>query len=147
MNDQQTPRYDIDRTYEVNRVTRDLSHQAALARLKKILNTDPHLTDERGYIISTNEMLDDAQGFIRNYLDLPGDELNDLHNLPLEFAQHIIDDLRTIWGYEFYRDEISTIAMQLSLCPLHFCDWASCFDDEDPDCAQIRAAFPHSHDT
>ena len=45
------------------------------------------------------------------------------------------------------RDEISHLAMQHSLCPVHYVDWAICFDDEDPECAQIRAIFPHGHDT
>jgi hypothetical protein len=34
----------------------------------------------------------------------------------------------------------------MSLCPLHLCDYAICFDDEDPECAQIREIHP-GHDT
>jgi hypothetical protein len=30
---------------------------------------------------------------------------------------------------------------------MHFVDWAICFDDENPECEQIRTIFPHSHDT
>lgn len=33
-----------------------------------------------------------------------------------------------------------------SLCPLHHCDYAACFDDDDPECAAIRLIHP-SHDT
>lgn len=45
------------------------------------------------------------------------------------------------------RDELSKLAMDYSLCPMHFVDWAICFDDEDPGCNQIRQVFPHGHDT
>lgn len=48
------------------------------------------------------------------------------------------------WGP--YRDELSTLALSMSLCPMHLCDYASCFDDDDDECSQIRAMFP-SHDT
>ena len=45
------------------------------------------------------------------------------------------------------RDEVSELAMSLSLCPIHFVDWAICFDDEDPTCEQVRLIFPIGHDT
>ena len=45
------------------------------------------------------------------------------------------------------RDEVSEIAMSLSLCPIHFVDWAICFDDSDPECSQVRDIFPVGHDT
>lgn len=40
----------------------------------------------------------------------------------------------------------SMLLLEYSLCPMHRIDYAICFDDDDPDCAQIRALFP-SHDT
>jgi hypothetical protein len=40
----------------------------------------------------------------------------------------------------------SLLLLDYSLCPLHRIDYAACFDDLEPDCAQIRALFP-SHDT
>lgn len=46
----------------------------------------------------------------------------------------------------YQRDALSTLLLDNSLCPLHAIDYAICFDDDDPDCAQIRAIFP-SHDT
>jgi hypothetical protein len=42
--------------------------------------------------------------------------------------------------------ERSLLRLDASLCPLHACDYASCFDDDDPECAAIRDAFPN-HDT
>lgn len=42
--------------------------------------------------------------------------------------------------------KLSMLALDHSLCPMHFCDYAICFDDDDPECAAIRACFD-SHDT
>lgn len=53
----------------------------------------------------------------------------------------------TIIAADFSRDDITTLAIEQSLCPLHFVDWAICFDDQDASCAQIRAIYPHHHDT
>jgi hypothetical protein len=44
------------------------------------------------------------------------------------------------------REELTELALSMSLCPLHLCDYAICFDDEDPECAQIREIHP-GHDT
>lgn len=67
--------------------------------------------------------------------DLPAGEFHDL-----------LWAARTIFAYPWYRSECAQLAMDLSLCPMHYNDWAGCFDD-DPECAQIRAVFPDSHDT
>ena len=48
---------------------------------------------------------------------------------------------------EFGRDEVSRLAIEQSLCPVHFVDWAICFDDNNVGCTQVRAIFPHGHDT
>jgi hypothetical protein len=45
------------------------------------------------------------------------------------------------------RDALTMRCLAESLCPLHRIDFAICFDDDDPDCAQIRMIFPDSHDT
>lgn len=45
------------------------------------------------------------------------------------------------------RDQLTGLLIQHSLCPLHRCDWAICFDDEDPSCDAIRQIYPNSHDT
>lgn len=55
--------------------------------------------------------------------------------------------LATIDAYPYSRDDLSQLALDYSLCPLHFIDFAICFDDDDPDCEPIRIIFPHSHDT
>lgn len=50
------------------------------------------------------------------------------------------------WGWQPYRQELSEMALSMSLCPMHLCDYMACFDDEDEECATIRAYFPN-HDT
>lgn len=59
----------------------------------------------------------------------------------LRFTAQLIDDAMT-----HDRDAISQLALEHSLCPLHFIDYAICFDDDDAECATIRMIFP-SHDT
>lgn len=49
--------------------------------------------------------------------------------------------------HSMMRDKLTQLMIDASLCPLHFCDWASCFDDDDAECSAIRAIYPHSHDT
>jgi len=44
------------------------------------------------------------------------------------------------------REELTELALSLSLCPLHLIDYAICFDDQTDDCAAIRIIHP-SHDT
>jgi hypothetical protein len=44
------------------------------------------------------------------------------------------------------RHRLSMLALDFSLCPMHFCDYAICFDDDNDECATIRTYFP-SHDT
>jgi hypothetical protein len=44
------------------------------------------------------------------------------------------------------RDGLTQVALEVSLCPLHMCDYAICFDDGNPECAPIRVIHP-GHDT
>jgi hypothetical protein len=43
-------------------------------------------------------------------------------------------------------DSRSALCLDYSLCPMHRIDYCACFDDDDPECAAIRACFPN-HDT
>lgn len=47
---------------------------------------------------------------------------------------------------EYARSFISTLALEMSLCPMHLVDYAICFDDDNAECAAIRSIFP-DHDT
>lgn len=38
------------------------------------------------------------------------------------------------------------LALSHSICPVHYVDYAICFADEDPECAEVRAQHPE-HDT
>jgi hypothetical protein len=56
-------------------------------------------------------------------------------------------DARIAYPYdESNRQRLSMLLLDFSLCPMHCCDYAICFDDDDAECAAIRALFP-SHDT
>ena len=148
MNDIPTPPDDaVDAAFSVP--DHDVA-KAALKRIRLVLDTEVHWLDDGYFVISTNKELDEAQDFIRDNLDLKGmgicSDWGHRHLKP-EHAQRILDDLATIWAYPFFRDDLSEIAMGLSLCPMHFIDWAACFDDDEPSCAQIRAIFPYHHDT
>lgn len=61
------------------------------------------------------------------------------------------DDLALVWeaansDAPWLREEITFWALSDSLCPIHFCDYAMCFEDDDPECATIRLIHP-GHDT
>ncbi len=74
---------------------------------------------------------------------------DDFSEVSLETAERIvkaITDLKEA-PYNLGRDHLSNLAMSLSLCPIHFVDWAICFDDQPAECSQVRFIFPKSHDT
>lgn len=48
------------------------------------------------------------------------------------------------WGLG--RETLTQLALQQSLCPIHYIDYAACFDDDDPTCSQVRFIHPN-HDT
>ncbi len=54
-----------------------------------------------------------------------------------------IDYLRTD---SFAIQYLSELRLAHSLCPIHHCDYAICFDDDEPECATIRTYFPN-HDS
>lgn len=63
-------------------------------------------------------------------------------------AVGIRDNLLIVSTYEYGgRDRLTEYCRRLSLCPIHFVDWAICFDDQPADCSQVRAIYPTSHDT
>lgn len=54
-----------------------------------------------------------------------------------------LDEVRS---NEYRRDEFSYMRLAQSLCPMHGNDYQGCFEDDDPECSQIRAIFP-GHDS
>lgn len=83
--------------------------------------------------------------------DLWTGEFRDSEFWPVDFdtfreIETAIEILRSA-PYNLGRDHLTELAIALSLCPVHFVDWAICFDDQPQDCEQIRAIFPHHHDT
>jgi hypothetical protein len=62
-------------------------------------------------------------------------------DMPAEEAARIITLLGMIPA-----EELTFLALSQSLCPLHFTDYANCFDDDTRSCRTIRRIHP-SHDT
>lgn len=65
---------------------------------------------------------------------------------PRALANELIACLDAARASHYHIHELSLMRLEYSLCPMHHCDYAACFDDDDPECATIRAFFP-SHDT
>lgn len=85
------------------------------------------IADDDTRYADTRELIID-----RDSADLESDDLDFL-----DMMRTRIDDLS--------RDDLTDLALRFSLCPLHFCDYAICFDDDDDECAAIRTIHP-SHD-
>lgn len=70
----------------------------------------------------------------------------------IRWAPRLIELVRIIaqavWveGNVWERETITELALEDSLCPMHFGDYASCFDDDEAECAAIRTIHP-GHDT
>lgn len=83
---------------------------------------------------------------ICSYNDDDIDFDDDLLETMIEHANRLHDAYQLILAEPDNRDILTEIALALSLCPLHLCDYAICFDDENDECATIRLIHP-SHDT
>lgn len=86
---------------------------------------------------------DDLALLLRDALTYDDDDALPYDDATTDDAIALLDAIDTIRSD---RDAVSTLRLELSLCPIHCCDYAICFDDDDDECASIRSAFP-SHDT
>jgi len=93
---------------------------------------------------------DDARAIIRDLL-IDSDTYT-ISSLRFEFPSEchpmidaIAAHIRTLAECPLH-DALSMLRLDYSLCPLHAIDYAICFDDDDPECAALRACF-NSHDT
>lgn len=70
------------------------------------------------------------------------------NSLPMEpLSGRILDLQRVQIALDAMDTEtMTTLLLQYSLCPIHRVDYAICFDDEDPECEQVRRIHP-AHDT
>lgn len=48
--------------------------------------------------------------------------------------------------YGLEGDQLTELLLNYSLCPIHRWDYAICFDDQNPECSQVRQIHP-GHDT
>lgn len=104
------------------------------------------MLDEFDALVGDDER---ARFALRNLVIARGDPLgdDDRGGCPADVFDALAEKVRALGVDPYARDLLSELAMGLSLCPLHFVDWAICFDDQDPECGQIRAVFPYGHDT
>lgn len=81
------------------------------------------------------------------YCDDPMHELMiDHHRTTCTALALIIDACMTAMHPDTLTDCLTELFLDNSICPMHRCDYAICFDDDDPECAAIRLIHP-SHDT
>jgi len=78
-----------------------------------------------------------------------------LENTPKDRRQLILDDaLKMRSAYQTLMtardagmdETITAILLDMSLCPIHLCDYAACFDDRVVECEPVRRIHP-CHDT
>ena len=83
----------------------------------------------------------DRQFYIKDYLSIVRSEA--IIHATIDALRN---DLTIILADEYSVDWISHQYLENSLCPVHHCDYAACFDDDEDECRVIRQYFP-SHDT
>ena len=103
-------------------------------------STDPYRPDTK---------FDDALTAMRDLLcddDEMPDDLELLDAATFDALRDALALLKSHLDNSFARETLTTLALDQSLCPMHFTDYAICFDDRDDECAAIRLIHP-SHDT
>lgn len=110
--------------------------------------TDHHIINDPWTLMAEMDEDDDLNDFIRElligqrYLDPEGLlHAYGITEVDSPIAQDYVDRLKAL-----DREGLTTLALSQSLCPLHFVDYAICFDDLDPQCEAIRKVHP-DHDT
>lgn len=90
---------------------------------------------------------DDIYSDLRSVLiDYPETPAPNYLETDLPIAMILYSVVEQLHENPYRRHDLSMLALDQSLCPVHMIDYAICFDDDNPDCAQIREYFP-SHDT
>lgn len=78
--------------------------------------------------------------------DIGGVDTEGFSVTKVQILETLTDLLGALIEDPYRRDELTDLLLGESLCPLHFCDYAICFDDQNPECLPIRTIHP-SHDT
>lgn len=89
--------------------------------------------------MTTNERLN----AILDLEDLAHDDLRSIlmEEEDVEPETDYYDELNTLF-HQMTEEEQFNLRLEFSICPIHFCDYAICFDDDDPGCAHVRAEHP-----
>lgn len=85
-----------------------------------------------------------------NTTDGDVDEFNEIREAVIYYDSFPAASPLQAWAAErvnqIDRDELTFLALSMSLCPMHLHDYAICFDDETDECKAIREVWP-GHDT
>lgn len=104
------------------------------------INELDELTHDESIFDATRILLCDRDARIDDF-----DEMHMPHPDDFERIRRLLNIIFAC-DSDLIRERQTDLALAQSLCPLHFTDYAICFDDDDPTCAQIRTIHP-SHDT
>ena len=118
-------------------ITTNERHSRINALLDANADSDFHSIAARLMLIYPAYSYADFSHFDFDSSEFSETQYNELHELLSPLFDHPNDAMISLR---------STLALEFSLCPIHLIDYAICFDDETPECAQIRDAFP-THDT
>lgn len=83
---------------------------------------------------------------LRNLLIDRASTATDPYDAPAIAYDFLRTLLADIDAAPYMTQRLSMLLLDNSLCPMHAIDYAICFDDDEPDCATLRAFFP-DHDT
>jgi hypothetical protein len=86
-----------------------------------------------------------AHNGVNDWLAINGPDAVSDYDCDLEMLRLLYTATEYLWTHDD-REAFTDWALSQSLCPVHFVDYAICFDDENPECEQVRAIHP-SHDT
>ncbi len=120
--------------------------RARLTELTTHTDCDFARSDECQHDIA-DEMTRDLLILDDDYEPLDRDYYRNTTTIDIDaLATELTAILATLRADQFSTHFLSMLHLDHSLCPMHHCDYAACFDDDDPECATIRAFFPN-HDT
>ena len=112
---------------------------SALDALDRILANN----DDASYAAIRDLLCDDSATLNASLAITNSDDYDADIDLIASLIQDIIDDIEFSRTYTpDSRQRLSILALSLSLCPLHFHDYAICFDDSLEECEIIRDFFP-----
>lgn len=101
------------------------------------LGIDDSLLESDGNLEDIVETISDFMGALSTLLR---------RNVHATIAHNSTETRYFSYRLEAAREFLTEIALAFSLCPIHFCDYAICFDDGASECHMVRVIHP-CHDS